>query len=82
MKAIQYLAFFFDLWKVFDPVGHKLNKLEIYNIYRVTNNPIKSFVTNLNQRVKINNIHGSNKILNYGVLQWDILGVLHFIIHK
>lgn len=52
------LEIFLDVEKAFHLVEHNLllKKLDTYGIRGVTNNLINCFITNRNQRVKINNV--------------------------
>eukprot|EP00102_Acyrthosiphon_pisum_P014634 XP_008184780.1 PREDICTED: RNA-directed DNA polymerase from mobile element jockey-like [Acyrthosiphon pisum] len=77
------IGIFLDVKKAFDSVDHNLllKKLENYGIRGVSNNLIKSFLTNRNQRVKINNTFSNYNTLNYRVPQGTVLGPLLFIVY-
>ena len=74
---------FLDLAKVFDTVHHQilLDKLYNYGIRGSAYNLLKSYLTNRQQRVKINNKTGQFESVTTGVPQGTILEPLLFILY-
>ena len=76
---------FLDLQNAFDTVGHQilLSKLEHYGICRSPLNWFKSYVTNHQHFVIINNVQSETLFIKYGVPQGSVLTpLLLLIIHK
>ena len=77
------IGIFIDLKKVFDTVDHQilLGKLEFYGIRGIPLTWIKSYLSNRQQFVNINNCKSSYKKINCGVPQVSVLGPLLFLIY-
>ena len=73
---------FLDLAKAFDTVNHKLllDKLEMHGIRGCALSLIKSYLSNRQHVVKINNFESSFLTLDIGVPQGSVLGPLLFLI--
>lgn len=82
-KSKPIIAVFLDLAKAFDTVNHELllEKLEIYGIRGSALNLLKSYLTNRQQKVRINDNISDIKIVDTGVPQGTILGPLLFILY-
>ena len=76
----EYAALLTDLSKAFDCLPHDLliAKLEAYGFDRSSLKLIYSYLTNRQQRVKINNTYSEYSIIKYGVPQGSILGPILF----
>ena len=74
---------FIDLKKAFDTVDHQilLGKLEFYGIRGIPLTWIKSYLSNRQQFVDINNCRSSYKKISCGVPQGSVLGPLLFLIY-
>ena len=69
---------FVDLQKAFDTVGHQilLAKLNHYGIRRVSNDWLKSYLSDCNQYVSRNGYKSGLSALNWGLSQGSVLGSL------
>ena len=69
---------FADLQKAFDTVDHQilLAKLNHYGIRGVSNDWLKSYLSNRNQYVSINRFDSGLTTINWGVPQGSVLGPL------
>ena len=77
------IALFMDLSKAFDTIDHNilLYKLRNYGIRGIALSWIKSYLTNRQQFVSIDNLQSSRSVLKCGVPQGSILGPLLFLIY-
>ena len=76
----DYVALLTDLSKAFDCLPHDLliAKLHAYGFDKPSLKLIYNYLTNRQQRVKINNCYSEFDIIKYGVPQGSILGPLLF----
>lgn len=76
-------ALFLDLRKAFDTLNHDilLRKLEFYGIRGVSNNIIRSYLTNRKQQVSFGGERSSFKEIGTGVPQGSNIGPLLFLIY-
>ena len=74
---------FIDLTKAFDTVDHNilLQKMYNYGIRGNVHNLFKSYLSNRQQYVKVNNANSDMKPVKCGVPQGSVLGPLFFIIY-
>ena len=74
---------FIDLTKAFDTVDHSilLQKMHKYGIRGNIHNLFKSYLSNRQQYVKVNNAESNMKTVRCGVPQGSVLGPLLFIIY-
>ena len=74
---------FVDFQKAFDTVDHQilLAKLNQYGIHGVSNDWFKSYLSNCNQHVSINDFDSNLTSINCGVPQGSVLGPLLFLLY-
>ena len=72
-----------DLQKAFDTVDHQilLAKLNHYGICRVSNDWLKSYLSNRNQYASINGFDSGLTTINCGIPQGSVLGLLLFLLY-
>lgn len=80
-EGIPSIGIFLDLMKAFDTVDHVqlLTKLEIYGIRGQALNLLTDYLTDRQQRVKIDNYHSTPHTVTTGIPQGTVLGPLLFI---
>ena len=81
-NKINTLAIFLDIQKAFDSVDHTilLKKLEKYGIRGIPYLFFKSYLSNRNQYISMNNLSSHTFPLHFGVPQGSILGPTLFLI--
>ena len=82
-KKEHVIALFMDLSKAFDTIDHDilLYKLNNYGIRGIVLSWLKSYLSNRQQFVSINNVESSRLNIKCGVPQGSILGPLLFLIY-
>ena len=72
-----------DLQKAFDTVDHQilLSKLNHYGICGVSNDWLKSYLSNRNQYASINGFDSGLTTINCGIPQGSVLGLLLFLLY-
>ena len=73
------LVVLIDLKKAFDTVDYQilLRKLELYGIKGQALTLLKSYLTNRNQKCRIQNSFSSERLITCGVPQGSILGPIY-----
>lgn len=81
-KKLCTTGLFMDLKKAFDIVNHEilLKILEHYGIRGMTNQLLRSFLTNRRQVVKVGSVTSHERTIDSGVIQGSCLGPLLFSI--
>lgn len=82
-KGLITGGIFLDLSKAFDTVDHKtlLHKLQSYGVKGSTLEWFNSYLSNRQQRTKVNNTISDSRAIAVGVPQGSILGPLLFVIY-
>lgn len=82
-ESTPSICVFIDLAKAFDTVSHKilLEKLNNYGIRGTAFNLLKSYLSERNQFVKIEDISSTSKPVHYGVPQGTVLGPILFSVY-
>ena len=82
-NSLFAVGIFIDLQKAFDTVDHKilLSKLDHYGIRGIANDWFRSYLTNRQQYVFVNDTNSDLKYMLYGVPQGSVLGPLLFLIY-
>ena len=77
------MSIFIDLKKAFDTISHNilLHKLEKYGLRGISNDWMRSYLTERRQYVVYGDISSSTQPISYGVPQGSILGPLLFLLY-
>ena len=80
---LHSIGIFLDFKNAFDTVNYNilLKKLSLYGIRGVANDWFRSYLSNRQQRVKLNNTYSDFKSTNVGVPQGSTLGPLLFLVY-
>ena len=81
-KGFKVGALFLDLIKAFDMVDHELllKKCEVYGLRGKASNFLRKFLSNRYQYVQLNDSSSGEKLVEIGVPQGSVLGLILFLI--
>lgn len=82
-KGLKTIAVFIDLAKAFDTIQHDI-LLKIIPNFEINNKSLlwfKSYLSNRQQMVKLNDVISNSGYIEYGVPQGSVLGLILFILY-